>query len=636
MMMLTSYKHHPCCFGLVLWLPSLKGVIFDQSALDGYSMVHFFYQNAVKKGMSRRIFAPAAPLITHPSQVFPWRTSLALLLPHPCQDPSNHQSLLENVLTLLRSLEYSEVHHWLDLYLIIGIDRSCSQNSAAIAASLSGNELVLVELVEFPPQILLITEKFDYLSLVAHSFGCNFFLTLQPNTVLSERHTLWRGISTLIEGEMLPDFEGFGFVLFPATRESLLSCSPIDVEVECRSPVALFGRSHVELFVLPAMHENPPPAHSWTSLAQKDFNLLACMLFYCQIYHGVRDSCTTIFDSIATAPGPAPFPLPEISSNPEARSSLINEIPNLIIRRRIDTASWLSTASPYGFRFSLQSLVSLREPVATPDPTARIVFITAIYGAYESSLKPFARQSIASDFICFTDLPESTPSNGWIVDRTPYHETIQLPYDSPDSVNSLSHNRHPMNVGKFYKAAFHFIPRLQHYDLVVWIDGNVVVTNSSVSTGLLRIAASGEPLTVFEHTRNGLLVDEVDASSVYDKYQSTSFGGFVQPRQDVLAQYDAYLRQGYQQEVWRKLRPSRPQYGLWVTCFVGFDMRDDRVREFLTLWHEHLLRYTTQDQISFSFVTQSLGLLPHSLPDEEVEGTAHLANTWFYKTGHAK
>jgi hypothetical protein len=34
---------------------------------------------------------------------------------------------------------------------------------------------------------------------------------------------------------------------------------------------------------------------------------------------------------------------------------------------------------------------------------SKICFITAIYGNYEASCKKFAKQSIPTDFICFTD-----------------------------------------------------------------------------------------------------------------------------------------------------------------------------------------------------------------------------------------
>ena len=57
---------------------------------------------------------------------------------------------------------------------------------------------------------------------------------------------------------------------------------------------------------------------------------------------------------------------------------------------------------------------------------AKIVFITAIYGNYEKTVKRFVRQTIPTDFICFTDNPKIR-ANGWIVDTIPYHDLIQHP-----------------------------------------------------------------------------------------------------------------------------------------------------------------------------------------------------------------
>ena len=57
---------------------------------------------------------------------------------------------------------------------------------------------------------------------------------------------------------------------------------------------------------------------------------------------------------------------------------------------------------------------------------AKVVFITAIYGNYEKTVKRFMRQTIPTDFICFTDNP-NIRSNGWIIDSTPYHDLIQHP-----------------------------------------------------------------------------------------------------------------------------------------------------------------------------------------------------------------
>ena len=66
----------------------------------------------------------------------------------------------------------------------------------------------------------------------------------------------------------------------------------------------------------------------------------------------------------------------------------------------------------------------------------KIAYITAIYGNYELTCKPFIKQTIESDFICFTDNP-NIPSNGWIIDNNPYHYTHPSKLDNSIYNNSI-------------------------------------------------------------------------------------------------------------------------------------------------------------------------------------------------------
>jgi hypothetical protein len=391
---------------------------------------------------------------------------------------------------------------------------------------------------------------------------------------------------------------------------------------------------------------------SWSFLDRNGFNLLHSMSFYCEIYRGIKNSCVKILGYVTSSPNVS-LASPPSSTSPHR--AVFRDIETLIFHRRLSVAAWLARSSPYGFRYSTRSMVAsggifatpvdlnpedvrenyqYREPSAIPDPSARVAFISAIYGGYESTVKPFFRQTVPVDFICFTDLPESIAGNGWIIDRTPYHRTIQVPSDSPDKVNSLSQNSHPMNIGKFYKIAFPLIPRLQRYDVVVWLDGTIMITNSTVAERLLRLVDAGESLMLFEHWRDGSLFAEAKSSWAYNKYNSTMFAGFPQPRQEIRKQYDAYLELGYDHDLWKRIQPSRPQYGLWNTAFICFNMRDPRIHDLLSVWYEHILSFTTQDQMSFSFVTQTLGVYPYSFPANGVVEGTDMMNTWFYKSQH--
>lgn len=273
---------------------------------------------------------------------------------------------------------------------------------------------------------------------------------------------------------------------------------------------------------------------------------------------------------------------------------------------------------------------------------AKVAVITAVFGDYELTGKPFPRQTMPTDFVLFTDRPlENITAPGWIIVNTPYHvlqfqEEMELA-EAREQHNALHRHTHPFNVAKFYKQSFHKIPMLQKYDVVIWVDGTVVITDPSMSQRMVQLLAEAAPqrvMAVFEHHRRGQLAREVNASTVsvaVSKYRSEFWGGYAAVIQDVTGQYDSYLKEGYRSPH----HPERVEYGLWCTCFVAWNMRSNRTASVLDMWYRHTLQYTTQDQVSFPVVLQRLNVGPVSLPDGRVDvyGT-FTANTMFFKYYH--
>ncbi len=263
----------------------------------------------------------------------------------------------------------------------------------------------------------------------------------------------------------------------------------------------------------------------------------------------------------------------------------------------------------------------------------KIAFITSIYGDYEKSCKAYKKQSVPTDFICFTN-NDHLINNGWIIDKTPYHIINKSSIDNDLYINSLKNNIHNFNIAKYYKQSFHHIPILQKYDVIVWIDGSIEITNENTSKWILDNIEKYKIIGWEHEHRNGILKNEVDASSSDTRYASTHWNGQDQPYQDVLKQYDEYIKDQYDENYFKE-RSNKENMGVWITCFVAFLHKDPDVIHFLDNWYLQTLKYTTQDQISFSYVAQK-NFIPYTLPDNEINGAGHTKTDFFIKHQHGK
>jgi hypothetical protein len=266
---------------------------------------------------------------------------------------------------------------------------------------------------------------------------------------------------------------------------------------------------------------------------------------------------------------------------------------------------------------------------------AKICFITVICGNYEKTCKKFAKQTVDTDFICFTDNPNIT-SNGWIIETTPYHLINKSKLDNDKYTNSLCKNKHTFNISKYYKQAFQNIPILQKYDVVVWLDGTIEIVYDKTSEYILANIYTKKIIGWNHELRNGILSDEVKDSHFY-RYTSTLWNGQSQPYQDIDNQYRTYVSDGYNDAYFKNMHSHTPHFGVWLTCFVAFLNNDPDVTNFLDLWYLQTLQYTTQDQIGFPYVCQKTNLLPYTLPNHEIHGDRPHHNTMFYiKHNHNK
>ena len=267
-----------------------------------------------------------------------------------------------------------------------------------------------------------------------------------------------------------------------------------------------------------------------------------------------------------------------------------------------------------------------------------ICYITAIYGNYESTCKAFVTQSIDSDFICFTDNNHIKP-NDWIIDTNPYHITHKSKLDYDNKHNSLNNNKHTFNICKYYKQAFQNIPRLKQYDVIVWIDGTIEITNEFVSQYILKHIYKYKIIAWEHQHRRGILANELQCSLMCDKYTSTFFSNQSQPMQNVCQQYIDYIVSGYNETLFQECNEAlnTKHYGVWITCFIAFLNNDLPVSKFLEEWYNENLIHTTQDQLSFPFVVQKTNIYPFTLPNKEIKSEdTHFKTDFYIKNNHGK
>ena len=349
-------------------------------------------------------------------------------------------------------------------------------------------------------------------------------------------------------------------------------------------------------------------------------------------------------------------------------------------------AAAVSAASPS----SPSSLPIAHAPTNHNDDTLpkknKVLFVTAIYGDYEKTLKEPAQQQHPADFVAFTDRTDLASPTWQIrlvedpLDYLAKHggrvgvgasgsvhtaatnanagETASASAaeqagrglgtaaagiettSTTDGVNSLTRNRHPFNLAKVFKMQFYRFFDLTEYRSAVWLDGTIQIIGPQTA-GLVfhLLAEQGRNLVTFEHNRRGLLSAEAVASKT-EKYEGTHWGCCDQPYQNVTRQYEQYLQEGFSEKWWLEEYDApmgiskRPEWGLWVTSFVAFDLHSPTSFEFLDAWWRENVVHSTQDQVSFPFVAWKMKVYPFSLPSPGVSAGSWMRNDFFARAEH--
>ena len=282
--------------------------------------------------------------------------------------------------------------------------------------------------------------------------------------------------------------------------------------------------------------------------------------------------------------------------------------------------------------------------------TSMVVY-TALISDYEETLKEPAKCPTGVRFVGYTDRDDLSASdadgnpvaNGktcWNI-VTGARELAARLDQTHGLVNSIDRHNSSFNVAKFFKVNPHRLKELQNIRFVVWIDSTVRLKDTlpSLHPWLEQLNTMVVVPIHNKDERRGMLEAEYRATMKISKYLDNVFQN-KQPIQDT---YSRYLKEGFTEKWWQQ--PDAPQMenlgacpgeqgcGVWLTCFLAWDMEHNRTLPFLNEWSAAWSNDITQDQITFPYVAWKLKQLPYSLPDKTFTGKGD-ANTLYLKEPH--
>ena len=181
------------------------------------------------------------------------------------------------------------------------------------------------------------------------------------------------------------------------------------------------------------------------------------------------------------------------------------------------------------------------------------------------------------------------------------------------------------------------MPTLQEYDMVVWLDGSIEITDEHTVTKLRDMMYCQNPTKaplgawLWRPTPNKThtLADEVQGSKTVGRYETEMLLGKKQPYQHVADQWKFYKQQGF----------PATQHRVYLTCFVVWDMHHAKARPLLDRWFLQNLLWTTQDQIGLPYAVWKEGgfrSLVHQMPNDQINGSPFSKTDLYVKHGHLK
>jgi hypothetical protein len=200
----------------------------------------------------------------------------------------------------------------------------------------------------------------------------------------------------------------------------------------------------------------------------------------------------------------------------------------------------------------------------------RVCIYTAIYGDYDE-LKAQPRQSVETDFVCFTERTMGRERKGWRIIR-----------------DQRMRGQHPRLRAKYFKVRndkvfgglYSRLHGLGDYDATIWIDGSIQIVSTEFVAEMIRtVRLFGFGMAT--HPKRDCIYDELIASLPYRKYQGLPLA----------EQVESYRRLGY---------PAHN--GLMARGVIVRMMKNPLLAKINSDWWRENVKWSYQDQLSLPVV----------------------------------
>ena len=226
---------------------------------------------------------------------------------------------------------------------------------------------------------------------------------------------------------------------------------------------------------------------------------------------------------------------------------------------------------------------------------SRMCIVTAVTGNYDSFITFYT-----NNLTCYvySDI-EMNFDNKKFVNIAIEDDCEQFNQMDGLRTNNKKHTKQTRNmmVAKYFKIKHHSIPELKRYDYTIWIDGRTVIHDIILlKFKIYDLFLKNDNLSIalHRHARFDTMYQDAICCKDYER------DDYLQKRynnQDIIGQYLKYYNNGF------VCKKDYQECG-----FLIRNNRDPKTNGFFDAWWDENVNMTYQDQLSFRYLVQHLGI----------------------------